>query len=267
MFKKKECKRCKTSYDETFSECPKCGMEDTELCRDFKNITMVSWPKQIALFVIGFAIFQVIAIFYAAIIKKASITGQQANMLLNTLVYVSIFLILIGVLNVDLKKLVKSFKYWQPYLAGVGCVFAVLALGYIYQLILAAAHVQIGTSGNESAIDSVTTLYPFGSIIVFGFIGPICEELTYRVGLFSFFKRISKWVAYPATIIIFTLIHFTWDAPNITNELLNLPFYVIGAVCLTFTYDKYGFAGSMTAHILNNVISLSLSMISIGVIR
>mgnify|MGYP003330461384 CR=1 FL=1 len=268
MFKKIKCEHCKNMYDETFCECPNCHAKNEKLDPNFKKLTMLSIPKQIAFFLVGLLGFEILGLLISYILY---ITGfvdnyvELAPMLLNTLVYVILFGTLFGIANVDIKKLFSGFKKWQPYVAGLCCFFAIILLGMFYSIILDLIDVEIVGNTNQESIDSTALSFPLTSIIIFGFIGPICEELTYRVGLFSFLKRISKWVAYPVTIIVFTLIHFDFGAETMANELLNLPYYIFAAFLLTFTYDKFGFAGSATAHVLNNVISLIPMTVALGV--
>ena len=44
---------------------------------------------------------------------------------------------------------------------------------------------------NEEDLRSFIVVYPITSIIFLGFIGPMCEELTYRVGVFGVLKNQS----------------------------------------------------------------------------
>ena len=268
MLKKTKCNNCNQEYDEAFSECPNCGAPNQGLDPNFKNITMLHFAKQIGLFLMGLLGFELLGIIVALIFNVASSGSKDEvylNMLLNAIVYLILFVCLLLITNKDIIKLGKSFKDWKPYAAGFACFVFILLTGFIYSLILQKTGVIVTNNDNQQVIETTTGNYPLVSLIIFGFIGPICEELTYRVGLFSFLKRFSKWIAYPVTIIVFALIHFNFTASSLTNELINLPYYLLGAFALTFTYDKYGFAGSLTAHLLNNVISLIPFAVSLGV--
>ncbi|MBP5694703.1 MAG: CPBP family intramembrane metalloprotease, partial [Bacilli bacterium] len=103
-------------------------------------------------------------------------------------------------------------------------------------------------------------VYPITCLFIFGLIGPICEEITYRVGLFSLLKRKNRALAYLVTIAVFALIHFNFsnDPATLLNEIINLPYYMFAAFAFSFAFDKFGFAASATAHISNNLISLFL---------
>ena len=62
MFKKIKCNQCGNEYDEAFNECPNCHSENELLDPSFKRIQMVSWPKQIALFVMGLGGFEILGL-------------------------------------------------------------------------------------------------------------------------------------------------------------------------------------------------------------
>jgi membrane protease YdiL (CAAX protease family) len=107
--------------------------------------------------------------------------------------------------------------------------------------------------------------FPLISFINFVLLGPIVEELTYRLGLFSFLKQRNRWVAYIVTVGLFAIIHFNFNQDNIINELLNLPFYATAGLYFCWLYEKQGFAVATIAHITNNLISfVSILLISEG---
>lgn len=282
MFKKVNCTHCETSYDETFDECPKChernGLQDPS----FKNVTMLKFWKQILLFLGGWLGLKIIALAVQLYLynKMAPLfeTEEMFNQYLRSAMFsidvnAGTYLIaLAGLLFVvfeELPKLIKSFKGWKPYVAGLLCFLAILAFDYLYGYIIYISGIKIGSNTNQTGLNSIVLNYPVISLIVLGFVGPICEELTYRVGLFSFLKRINKWLPYLVTIIFFALIHFEFSSlfngntDLLINELLNIPYYAFAAFAFTFVYDKFGFAGSLTAHIINNVFSV-VSTVFIG---
>lgn len=226
--------------------------------------------KQILLFGLGWLGFQVVAsiiqiiVFISFSSVNSGITAKEVfsrldvSMLVNSLSYIFLLAGMLFLSNVDLKKLLPSFKRYQSIIAGIVCFLVIMAFAFAYNFFLDLIKVNISDNVNETGIKDITEVYPVLCVFIFGIIGPICEELTYRVGLFSAIKRKSTVYAYVVTIIVFTLIHFNLDMDNIVNELLNIPFYAFAAFALSYTYDKYGFAGSVTAHLLNNLFSLVL---------
>ena len=79
----------------------------------------------------------------------------------------------------------------------------------------------------------------------------------------------NVFLAYIVTSLVFGLIHFNFFATGdaLINELLNLPSYVISGFLLTLAYDKFGFACSSVAHIVNNLFSIVVSMIPFFAMR
>ena len=120
---------------------------------------------------------------------------------------------------------------------------------------------QAGVNANEASIDSTTSLYPFLSIVIFGIVGPICEEFTYRVGLFTFIKKYNRVAAYLITALVFGLLHFTFNIDTIVTELINLPSYIVSGLLLCYFYDYKGFGASTIAHITNNLFALLMQLI------
>lgn len=234
---------------------------------------MIPAIKQLVVFIVGWIGFQAFAFTVQLIMStfatvqgsSVDLTSDASSIIVNSASYLALLIAIVAIINFDIPKLFKSFKQWQSYVAGLVCLIAIFAFDYLWGFILELLPISSGDNINESSLQTLTSAYPIASLIIFGVIGPVCEEFTYRVGLFSFFKRINKWVAYVVTIIIFAFIHFNFstDASTLLNEVLNLPFYMFAAFAFSFTYDKFGLAGSLSAHIVNNVMSLSLSLISV----
>jgi membrane protease YdiL (CAAX protease family) len=64
-------------------------------------------------------------------------------------------------------------------------------------------------------------------------------------------------------MLVFGLIHMSFNPDTIINELINLPSYILAGTILTIAYEKEGFAVSTYAHITNNLISFLLTIIEI----
>lgn len=205
------------------------------------------------------------------VIKRALGT-LEANMIINTVVYLLMFAIFIAIVNVDFKNLLKSYKSkWALFGALIGLA-AILTFNRFYSTAISFFY-HMSDNDNETSLNNIIVVYPIISLFVFGIVGPVVEELTYRVGLFESLKKIckSKVPAYIVTMLIFALIHFafdsvttfimTGDSAYMINELLNLPLYLGAAFVFTFLYDKIGFAASTNCHIFNNLLSVGLTII------
>ena len=134
----------------------------------------------------------------------------------------------------------------------------------LINIILTLVYPQIGQGGNQTGIVNLTHAYPVFAILIFGIVGPICEEFAYRVGLFTFLRRINRVVAYIATGLIFALIHFDYTSSDLISEFLLIFTYLWAGISLSFTYEIGGVAASTTAHILNNVYSLIMILIGVN---
>ena len=234
-----------------------------------KDSKLVLW-KQLVLFLVGWLGFQLLASIISVVVVALPsnvFSGSTAiytkQMLINSLSYLILAGVLFGILNIDTVKLVKSFAGWKPYVAAAICVASIFSFSIIWNSVLSLIEMPVVDNVNQSSLESIEKVFPVASIMIFGIVGPICEELTYRVGLFSLCKRRSTELAYFVTIIVFAFIHFSVSKEPLTllNEILNLPHYMFAAAAFSFVYHKFGFASSVTAHITNNLISLIIRMI------
>ena len=253
--------------DFNYSEEPNNNKKRKDTVSDCFGPTMLSRGKQLGLFFVGFLGFQVIASIIQVILYvtsghlgesiESALSGYRYTMITNSAAYIILIICLVAICYTDLPKLVKSFPKYQCYIAGFVCFIAIYAFEVIYGNLINLL-IPVTENGNQASIESVTYTYRFTSLIIFGIIGPICEELTYRVGLFSVLRKKSRVLAYLVTIIIFAFIHFNFSSNprTLLNEILNLPVYAFAAAAFSFVYDRYGLAASVTGHILNNLVSL-----------
>lgn len=260
-----KCEKCNCEYDDVMSECPKCHEKNLAQPNDFKPLSMVPVWKQILLFVIGCICFNLITGTISAYLiimcttRDFSSAGIEAikheiwwSIALNGVAYLLTLIALLLVFFRDLKTLLPSFGNYKAYIAGLVGFGVILLFSILYILFVTkVCHYEMPSSQNETDVEETANNFRLLSFVVFVLIGPICEEITYRAGLFSCLKRISKWIAYPLAVIVFGMIHFTFKG-DIVAELVNLPMYLFGGFVLTYVYDHFGFAGSLVAHMLNN---------------
>lgn len=205
-------------------------------------------------------------------IIKVALGTIEAKATINFTVYFIVFAILIAIINVDFKHLFISFKDKWPLPAALIGLAVILTFNRLYSTTINFFY-KMTNNENENSLDSIIVVYPFISLVVFGLIGPIVEEITYRVGLFDTIKKgtRSRLIAYIVSMLVFALIHFSFDSiikyintgnpKQFINELLNLPLYLSAAFVFTFLYDKGGIAASLYCHIFNNILSIGLTII------
>ena len=168
--------------------------------------------------------------------------------------YAVLFGALMGILGSSIKKYLPKFANWTPYVVGLGFGLAVLGIDELYIRVVNMFYTT-GVGGNEAGVRMVIQNYPVLSVFIFGLIGPMCEELTYRVGLFGLLKRWNRIWAYVITSLVFGFIHMQFDG-NIATEFILLPSYLIPGILFALAYDMYDLPCSYTAHITNNLVAV-----------
>ncbi len=265
LFGKKSCTQCGSEYDVVEATCPacKCRDENFESYGVPKNILWLPIWKQLTLFGIGLIGLNLISfvcefIFYG--LSESDPVGYIT--LVNSVRYGLCIVAIACVLIYEYHKFLPHIKKWYPWVIGIGFAAALLISSTVYNNIV---NIFYPTTSNENQqiIDKLISTYPIVSIFLLGFLGPIVEEFTYRVGLYSFLRRINKYVAYVVTIVIFALIHFNFFAKgdDMINELLNLPIYAISGFLLTLAYEKFGIACSVVAHVGNNLYGVLMTIL------
>ncbi len=283
MFKNKKkpnnyrkCPICHHIHDGSLNVCPRCSQasEGELLPTRFPNVIQVHWIKQIFLFLIGWggltAVSLLVSVFFVLYAKnaipdeiqrEAFLNSNQVSIMLNLITYSTLFVGILGLLWKDIVVVLKSFKRLRAIALGLAYGVAVMTSVIIYNLIIIFSGIEMSDNQNESAIVTMMTSYPIMSLIAFVILGPIVEEMTYRLGLFSLVHRFNRPLAYVVTMLVFGVIHMSFNQATIINELINLPSYIIAGTILTYAYEREGFAVSTYAHITNNLISFLLTTI------
>lgn len=266
LFRKKKCTQCGSSYDVVDETCPMCGTRD-EHFRELQipeNVVWLPIVKQMLLFVFGYIGLNVLSLLAELVVGGFFKEVNAAYyMTINSIRYFGIFVAMIILLWNSFPRFKKSFKGWQPYLIGLAGGVALILSNIIINVIINSFYTT-STNQNQSVANDMVIMYPVLCVFLLGIVGPLVEELTYRVGLFTFLLRTKKWIAYIVTILIFALIHFNFFAKTSEewiNELLNLPTYIAAGLIMTFIYDKFGLAASSTAHIFNNLYSVLVTIL------
>lgn len=278
MFKKFKCPYCGQEFDEYASQCPNCQSDNEDKSKVSKMHFIASF-KQLLLFFTGWAGLKIVALLVRLIIEIIGqsiyqsdenallefLNSNKVGMIINSLAYVIIFVGLLAILWNDIFPLAKEFKKIRPFIYGIGYGLLITAVTIGYSLLLKACGVQFSDNGNESAVSTYMIAYPILSVLIFVLLGPIVEELVYRVGLFTFLYRINKYLAYVVAALVFGLIHMSFNFNDMNvflNELINIPSYIFAGVALCYIYSKEGFACSTYAHITNNLVAFIATLVS-----
>ncbi|MFA5283532.1 MAG: CPBP family intramembrane glutamic endopeptidase [Bacilli bacterium] len=280
MFKTIKCPNCGQAFDEYASQCPNCQSDnDGKSKSKVRRMHFVASLKQLLLFLAGWGGLKIIALLVRSIIEMIGksvyqgdadslsdfLNSNKVGMIINSLAYVIIFVGLLAILWNDIFPLAKEFKKIRPFIYGIGYGLLITAVTIGYTLLLKACGIEFSDNGNESAISTYMIAYPTLSVLIFVILGPIVEELVYRVGLFAFLYRINKYLAYVVAALVFGLIHMSFNFSDINvflNELINIPSYIFAGVVLCYIYSKEGFACSTYAHITNNLVAFIATLVS-----
>lgn len=296
MNEKRKCQKCGLLIDSDLPTCPYCGYKQEEIVENkvikeekIESVENNAKPnvfaftrqdiylernKNLVLFFVGFLGLQLISLFLSIILVAfnpyLASFSTKGLAYLNFATYFITFGAMIFIINSnDILKFLVPFKKKRTYLYGIAYGLILVIVSSFVSTIMSFLTSNTSVNNNESGINSITVTFPFLSIIVFGLLGPLCEEITYRIGLFSSIsKKLKPIWAYIITILIFGFIHFDFtsflssDLSSLIIELSNLPTYLVSGLLLCYFYQKEGFGVSSIAHIFNNMLSLILTLLS-----
>ncbi|MCX5774918.1 MAG: CPBP family intramembrane metalloprotease [Firmicutes bacterium] len=282
MINTKICPKCGTYYEDNLPECPACHTPNFEVPKAAqpaeKPNGIIQMPafRHVLAFITGWLGLQVIATIIILLVRlflsrqysdtaqvDAIIASVGMQMTLNTSIYLFLFVCLLAIIYPVVPKIFKDMGKFKAISRGFLYGLLLVGSGMVVSILYSMLKVNMSSNANETAIVSMMTTYPFWSVVAFVIAGPLCEEITYRLGMFSLVRRLNRYVAYILVIILFGLIHFSFETIGtaaVWNELLNLPYYMIAGGILCYVYEKEGLATSMYAHVTNNLISFLTSL-------
>lgn len=173
---------------------------------------------------------------------------------------------LLSVLGLPLlKRIFKDFTKLEKIGRGVVYGLVIIGVSMIYGIIAQLLFPGLTDNENEQAVTSMINTYPVLSAILSIIFAPICEEITYRFGLFGLGNRKNKFLGFFLSSVIFALIHanfFVDSVDKLLIELVNLPIYMLSGFILSYAfYKEESLATSMTAHAVNNLIAFCSSFL------
>lgn len=279
-FRPHKCPECGAESDPAETKCPRCGkdFEATPFMRSSRNLTFLGAPKELALSLGGYVLLMFVSLvvslavtalaqsvlwqggFTGAALSEALskyLSSSSALALVNYSSYAIFLLLLALFLWKDWPRILKSFRSKRVLLGfafGVGLFLLSLALSSLLAI-------WAEPSQNQETNDLMTKDFPVLVFLMTVFVVPIAEEAIYRLGLFSFLKRVSPILAYVLGAILFAMVHMH-DLSS-ANEWLNFPVYLLGGAVLCAAYDHSGIGGSYLAHATYNALALTINLIGI----
>lgn len=230
-----------------------------------ENHPHLSMMKNFLLFLVGFAGLDIIGILAGQILFMVSgLPTEQLEEYASSIQFLSSYniirysvvaVMMALLLAKDFTKFIPQFKRFMPYFKGLSYGILLIIVSVSYNLFLEVIGVATTDNANQTAVVNLVKTYPIISAIWIPFLGPIIEELTYRLGLYDGVKKWNKVAAYVAVALIFGFIHFDYTSTNLLNEFLALPSYILAGLLLSYVYEKEGIVASSVAHIFNNLFS------------
>lgn len=232
--------------------------------------------KQLTLFLVGWLGLWVFALFFSMIgqiilpnflsseVFEAYISSDQYFNLINFLTYLSLLMIGVVLLFPFIQRTLLPALQSMKWALGLPFTFLILFSNYSLVSLYSYLGIILEDNQNQAAIVLLVKDAPLISLITFGFLGPIVEEWTYRLGLFQYLKNRNRVLAYIITLTVFGLIHFDFTSTNLVNELFNLPMYLIAGAWFCFLYDRFGLKTAMATHITNNLLSVLVILATPG---
>jgi hypothetical protein len=226
-----------------------------------ENTEKLPFKTKLILFLCGFSYvgFLVLNLVWGLIFSTVEDKTLRYVFIIST-TYLSLFGIFVFFAVKNKKYFIEKLKDPTKYLYGL--IFGLVTIGI--EIAIASIITTIfpsETNANQSDIIELTTAYPTIMFFITVIIGPLCEEITYRVGLFELLKEKNEIMAFIVSSLIFAFIHMSFTDTTPQAELTAFPIYLCIGLCLTYAYKKYGLACSYVAHLSLNLISF-LSIIS-----
>ncbi|EEM96909.1 CPBP family intramembrane glutamic endopeptidase [Bacillus thuringiensis] len=149
------------------------------------------------------------------------------------------------------KEIIESFTYFKEktILKIVSIPMVVLFTVIVEQSVMHFLATD-QPENQEQLLETGTGIPLIFTLLVFGILGPLLEEIVFRhIILNRFSHYIGTAIASIISIIIFTVLH--------TNQLSDIAIYLPGSVILTAAYliSKRSIAYVMGIHMLNNSIT------------
>ena len=195
----KRCEKCEEIYDMMDYDCPNCHNpnEDFLKTKTSDRVVTVPIPYQVVFFSVGFLGLNFISLIVQLVVLACVgfddivATSDINNAITITVTYFILVAVMLIFVLLKRKKFIRAFTDWKPYVAGIVGGILIMGLSILYGIIVQLIH-PVGDNANQSAIVEVVEVMPILTFFILVFVGPFCEELTYRVGLFSFLNRWSK---------------------------------------------------------------------------
>ncbi|MDA2238753.1 type II CAAX endopeptidase family protein [Bacillus cereus group sp. Bc222] len=153
------------------------------------------------------------------------------------------------------KEIIESFTYFkEKTILKIVSIPMVVLFTVIMEQIVMRFLVNGQPENQEQLLETGAEIPLIFTLLVFGILGPILEEIIFRYIILNRFSHyIGTAIASIISILIFTFMH--------TNQLSDIAIYLPGAVILTAAYliSNRSLAYVIAIHMLNNSITFILN--------
>ena len=181
------------------------------------------------------------------------------NIVISTIFQILIYVILLLVMGVLYhKKLIHDLRDFKKEYVGVALRNWLIGLGamFIANILISSFVGEI--AANEEANRGLIASYPISSFITMIFLGPLVEEITFRL---SFKKAFSKWYTFAlVTALLFGGAHIqsAFVNKNWLELFYLIPYSTLGFFFAKAMYETDNVYTSYLAHLFHNALCVIL---------
>ena len=194
----------------------------------------------------------------------ANLTASN-NLVLTTFSEVMTLIILVCIYYKDLKKDFKNIK--KDFNKYMDIAVKAWILGIIVMVVsnlIIGIFIRKATAGNEEAVQGLIKGSAYLSVITFGIIGPMVEELVFRKSFKEVFKNGTLFIL--ASGLIFGGLHVVLSLTSAWDLFYLIPYCSLG-IAFAYIYQKTdNIFYSIFMHMFHNTIFTILSVYGLGVI-
>lgn len=222
-----------------------------------ENSEILPAKTKLTFFLVGFSYtgLLVLSIFWAILLAFFSDDKSFISICVQSFTYISLLAIFVFIARKSKKYFINELKNVENYIHGIAFGFIAIAAEIAVNL-LVQTFFPSEVNGNQAAVVDLFTNYPTIMFFVTVFVGPLCEEITYRVGLFGLIKEKNETLALIVASFVFAFVHMSFTDTTFVAEITSFPTYLVIGFVLTYAYKKYGLPCSFIAHLIINLISV-----------
>jgi hypothetical protein len=218
--------------------------------------------RKLALFLCGFAYcgLILIATIMSLIFGEIFTDKSALQAAVQTSTYIALLIVLFCIAFPYRKYFINNLKDVTKYLYGILFGLMTIAIEIVVSKII-NYFFPSEINANQEAVEQFILNYPTLMFFITVLIGPFCEEITYRVGLYEMIREKNETVALIVTSLIFAFVHIQFTETTFRAEATAFPIYLVIGFMLTYTYKKQGLPGSFVAHAMLNAISFLSTLV------